>query len=223
MEIPIIVKGILIVMYLVVLVLLSNFCKKVLKFSDEFCRKMIHTLLGPSWFLLWLAFWRTPYFVIMGILGILIGDIGIKSNFLAVLRRDNGDNEHLRLGIFLFTLNECIMCITAYCFPFTLAACTCAMMAVAFGDGPAAVIGRRWGKYTPKLYGKKSVAGSSACFIFALIAMIGGCHIMGFSEAYWKFIVLALVATIAELFGKKYDNLIIGLAVLVAGIVIGIR
>lgn len=185
---------------------------------DEVARKTTHMLASLAWFLFYVLFYKTVNFYLAPLVGIVVVLVGIKTNFLAMLRR--GDSNADDQGIVFYVVTLFILAVFATYYPPALPACSYGMLSIGFGDGTAALVGRKWGKYTPKLRENKSLAGSLACFVFATIAMIVACLLMHFSLCIWKFMILALVATIAELFGDKYDNLIIGLSVAIVGVLL---
>lgn len=202
-------------LYFLIIVALAKLFKNKFGAPDEICRKTAHILLSVTWLMFYALFWGEMHFILAPLIGIGVAVVGLKTKVLQVLRR--GDSNEADQGIVLYIVTEFILSIFATMYHPALAACTYGMLSIGFGDGFAALVGKKWGKYTPKIKDKKSLAGSMACFLFALLAMIAASLIMGFGICIWKFAILAIVATIVEIFGDKYDNLLIGLCVAFVG------
>lgn len=86
----------------------------------------------------------------------------------------------------------------------------CAILFLILGDIGAAMFGRAFGK--TKIYGKKSLQGSLACFVICLV--IGLIGLWGVPACEFIALSGALTATLVELFNPEFlnDNLTIPLA-----------
>lgn len=206
------------ILYFCIVIGSGMIIKKKFGTSDEIGRKIGHIFLTFTWFMFYVFFWGTSHFIIAPIIGITMIVVGLKTNLLYILRRGNTNEDDQ--GVILYPVTEFILALFAFLYAPAFSACTYGMLSLGFGDGTAALVGRRWGKYTPKIRAGKSLAGSSACFFFTILAIIVTSWLMGYDICIWKFIILALVATIAELFGNKYDNLLIGVSVAVVGVLL---
>ncbi len=211
-------KYLICILYLLFMLGAASFLKKQFHVQDETSRKTVHIMLGGMWVLFYVLFWGSAHYYMAPFVSVLIAIAGVKFDFLTVLKREGADEYEP--GVVLYMVSAFILAAFASFYPPALPSCLYGMMAIAFGDGTAALVGRKWGKYTPKLRNKKSLAGSFGCFFFATLAMVVVCLLLGFELNIWKFMVLALAATIVELFGDKYDNLLIGLTVAIIGTVL---
>jgi len=77
-----------------------------------------------------------------------------------------------------------------------------------FADPAGAVVGKN--VESPKIYGKKSVAGSTAVFVFIVATLLAFYPPM----SLLKVAILAVSGTLAELVGGDYDNLCIAVVVI---------
>ena len=94
-----------------------------------------------------------------------------------------------------------------------------AILALAFGDAVAALIGRRFGRH-PYAVGRarKSLEGSAAFFVVALLV----CAVFPRTESVAAVAAFALATTLAEAFaGDGFDNVAIPLAGLLALRIVG--
>ncbi|MEL3905512.1 MAG: SEC59/DGK1/VTE5 family protein [Treponema sp.] len=91
-----------------------------------------------------------------------------------------------------------------------------AVFALAFGDGLASLIGKRFGKRHLHVAKDKTFAGSFTCFTAVFISSLA------VSRSFWKSLVLAAAAALIEMLPlKDYDNLLIPLAIGVLALAIG--
>lgn len=91
---------------------------------------------------------------------------------------------------------------------FSLHTANIAIFSLAFGDGLASLIGKRFGK-TKLVFSKdKTVAGSATCFAAVFLSALA------VSGSMWKSIALATVGAGIEMLPlKDYDNLLIPVAI----------
>lgn len=90
-----------------------------------------------------------------------------------------------------------------------------AVYALAFGDGVASLIGKKFGKTPLRFTRDKTVVGSAACFT------VVACTSFVVSGSVWKSGLLALLTTVIEMLPlKDFDNLFIPLIVGFAALVL---
>lgn len=83
-----------------------------------------------------------------------------------------------------------------------------AIFALAFGDGLASLIGKRFGKIRLAVFKDKTVAGSLACFAAVFISSFA------VSGNFWKSLILGIAGAGIEMLPlKDYDNLLIPMAI----------
>ncbi len=145
--------------------LLKN--KKVLK--GEHARKFIHILFG-----VYVAFW--PYMLSRNYLLLLCAmllPVIIASHFLHIFRAIHAGRERL-VGEVLYAV---AILVTAYIAaePWVF---TTSILILALADGCAALVGKKHGHKTPRLYKNKTLAGALAFYVCAVVAIAVG-YVLG--------------------------------------------
>ena len=83
-----------------------------------------------------------------------------------------------------------------------------AIFALAFGDGLASLVGKRFGKIRLAFFKNKTVAGSLTCFAAVFLSTFA------VSGNFWKSLILGLAGAGIEMLPlKDYDNLLIPVAI----------
>ena len=83
-----------------------------------------------------------------------------------------------------------------------------AIFALAFGDGLASLVGKRFGKIRLAFFKNKTVAGSLTCFAAVFLSTFA------VSGNFWKSLVLGIAGAGIEMLPlKDYDNLLIPIAI----------
>lgn len=183
-------------------------------------RKTIHILSYQSLFIFnYIAFKDTIYLILYPIAYCIISPILIRLGLIACIRRDEGKQNEMSCvhGGIAFT----ILAALAYYYEpfylyFGLGAC-----ALAFGDSTAALIGKKFGKYTLRLPFNKSLAGLLAFVVFTTISMYIPILMIGTAVPLYKLIILAFIGSIVEIFAGDFDNFLIPMVVgLLASVIV---
>lgn len=83
-----------------------------------------------------------------------------------------------------------------------------AVFALAFGDGLASLVGKRFGKIHLAFFKDKTVAGSLTCFAAVFLSAFA------VSGSFWKSLILGIAGASIEMLPlKDYDNLLIPIAI----------
>ena len=83
-----------------------------------------------------------------------------------------------------------------------------AIFALAFGDGLASLVGKRFGKIRLAFFKDKTVAGSLTCFAAVFLSALA------VSGSFWKSLILGAAGAGIEMLPlKDYDNLLIPIAI----------
>lgn len=205
--------------YIVLVIALTWVLRKKFEFPDEVYRKFLHISISFAWPILYYTLAGTIHLFILIAVAVVASLIGVKFGLFDVISR--GEEKH-RLGIVLFPVSIFFMVIITQFVPNAVYACGLGIFALSFGDGFAALIGKRYGKYTPKLYSNKSVAGTLACILFAFLGMALVSLLMGHTVASWKLLVLGILAAIIELFSGDWDNIAIPIPVMIVGYLVNV-
>jgi len=189
---------------------LSTFLEKLNILKDEGARKFIHIAVA-HWFILAMFTFENAFLVtIVPFTFIILNYLSYRFNLLSAMERDMHTKDDM--GTVYYALSLTIITFFAFYFDYQLEGLF-AILAMGYGDGFGAVIGKRFGRL--KIYRNKSYIGSLAMLIFTLI--IG---IILFTTQWHLIIVIAFAATALEMFTLKgYDNLSVPLMIFLLAVV----
>ena len=187
---------------LIVVVFFDNFANK----SPELSRKMLHILTG-NWILISLRFTDIWWLLLLPFGLLLLNALSLKFNLVKAMERDDDS-----WGTVFYPLSIMVLCAIDFIMEMPIVGVV-GIMVLAYGDGLAALVGKRWGKRHPfKLAPQKSLAGT-------MTVVVAGFVICWVALKYFNYdfdaplaIIIALntgfLAALLELVGKKgSDNL----------------
>jgi phytol kinase len=210
--------------YIFAIIVASRTTEKRFHSSKGVSRKFLHIMIGNLVFVIpfftvavFPALVAAP-FIILTLLASpssLVKTLGKKMKRLA----DITEEGH-QLGLVYYAISYTCLALLFPTRPYVIAA---GVIPMAYGDGLASVVGKRWGKREYKLAAEKSLEGSAAMFLFSLVGLVCG---LAFFSVFYHFAVFskteavlaaAVVATAAEgLSPMGFDNLTVpALSVLV--------
>ena len=178
--------------------------------SFDLSRKIIHIGIG-TWILptvllfhsRWLAALPPAVFVLLNLLS-------LRFRWTRAMDADAGSN----IGTVLFPLSFVILLLGFWGAPGGRAATCSGLLALAWGDAAAALIGLRWGRHRYRAgSGWRSLEGSAAMLVFSLLAIFVSGLAVG-PHPYAPLLILggALVASLLEATGRRgADNLLVPL------------
>lgn len=197
-------------MYLGILLILSEGLNRLKKTDAEFTRKVFHIGSGQVILLAWGL--GIPAWTIV-IAAIIACIIAIISYFLPILPSINSVGRK-SLGTFFYAVS--IGLLASWFFPLQQPQyAAVGILIMAWGDGLAAMIGKRFGKHRYQIWGiKKSWEGSltmwAASFLVTAIILASVYGLT--SPVFWVSVGVAIAATILEAFSKLgIDNLTVPL------------
>jgi len=178
--------------------------KNILK--DEGSRKFIHIGVSNWWILAMIFFDNNIYASIVPALFIVLNYLSYRKNLFTAMER-GGDKEDLGTvyyAISLFILSILTFKNINYAYIGALG-----ILTMGYGDGLAAVIGKRYGRKKYKIFGStKSLIGSLTMFVVTFIVSLIILSIYNPTNIIIYSFVLAVFATLLELFTPKgFDNL----------------
>jgi len=190
------------------------------KLSNDFSRKIIHIAVG-NWVFIALFYFTEWYYAIIGpVAFILINFLSYKYTIFKAmeLEEKNPGTVYYSVSLTICTL------LTFYQSPL-LVLPFLGIMAMTWGDGMAAVVGKKFP--IKQLKPGKSLGGSGSFFIFAFIAVIVYLLIAGTIFSTWAVLLTGLITAflgaIIELYSpKNLDNLTVPLVIGVIGFLIAI-
>ena len=189
--------------YLFAVIFGVGILKKILGFSIETSRKIIHTLIVFTWVFLYKFFWNNWQIVIVPISFIIINALSYKFKLFKMIERDDNDDNHK--GTIYFSIGITALMVFALLWPKTIMATGIATFTLCFGDGPAALFGTM-AKKKIHLCNGKTLQGTISCFLGALIGIYIFALIMSYQIPIWVALILSLATSLLELVGKGLDN-----------------
>jgi len=224
-----IVIVVLTILAIQVFIMINDLIKSKELLSTTVTRKFIHIVAAPIYIFMWALYSgdsssRYISLIVPGLFAVqfvLIG-LGIIKNepFVATMSR-SGDPRELLRGTLYYAI---MMMVAAIFFFISLPlgddqspVAVVAIMALAFGDGFADIVGRTMGKMKFKVFSEKSVPGTLAMLIASLVGSFLGLALFGFDLGEFAVItiVACIVATIVEAVSpKETDNFTIPIAVI---------
>ena len=184
--------------------LIANKLKISESIKQEIPRKLGHMLIsfvtGPMIYFSFKGTIHMPICVIAIFIFVLIIE---RTKLIRLISRNDNDTDNLESTKY-YVLASMINFIIAYFNPAYLMPTMLGLMTVGAGDPCACFIGKLFGKH--KIYKHKSLEGFIGFIVGAIIAM----YIFSGISIYYL-IPIAICGAIAELYGDKYDNLVIQL------------
>lgn len=174
--------------------------------NNELSRKIVHIAAGSGWLVFYFFFGNTIHTVLISTICVCAA-ILIKAKQMKFLERSNDDN-----GLILFTSSMLVMSILSCVYPSYFNSFGLGIFALSYGDGMACVIGRSNIKQI-KIYKNKTVAGTASCVVFSFCAFAALKLICGIPISYIQAVILCVLTGAAEVFGGKYDNIVIPFSV----------
>lgn len=171
--------------------------------TEEARRKFVHILLGNWWFIVIIFFDNAFFASVVPFSFIFINYVSVKRNdsngLVAGLER-----QYKSYGLILFPISMWLLVLISYCFFKDVRWGGMGLLALAYGDGIAALAGQHF-KFGPmNIFGsRKSIAGSMAMFITTFILISAYMYIVGLCTFMPQNIlcsfIAALVGTLAEM------------------------
>ena len=198
--------------YIFMVIVIATILNKKGIISKEGSRKCIHILLSNWWFIAMYYFDTPLSSAIMPGIFVIVNYISYKNNIFKAMERGEDENT---LGTIYYAISLLILSLITFSNKLSPWIGAAGILVMGYGDGFAAIIGKKHGKHSLK-FGKieKSVEGSIAMFIFsfgALLAIListNSLHALGYA------ILISVVATLVELFSPNgTDNLMVPLVV----------
>lgn len=207
------IKGVILSIIFVILVLvISEVIRKMGRFSAEFTRKFIHIGVSHWWLIAMFFIKDIGYAIIPPIVFILLNYYSYKKDLIKSMERGKDSSS---LGTVYFPISLVILILLTWdggllgqnlkYFG------ALGILIMGYGDGFAAIIGKNYGTQKYKIFGsEKSLEGSITMFLFAFLVsgtILGG--FIGFETHVIRIsFVVAILATLTEAFTPNgFDNL----------------
>ena len=186
------------------------------KMGKEASRKFVHIMLGNWWIIAMYFFTNIWAAIIVPISFVIINYLSYKKNLIKVMERDEQDG----LGTVYYALALLILVIASFGIFKNPALGLVPTLVMAYGDGLAAVIGKKIKSKKYKLgETKKSFAGSFTMFLVSTV-LIGTYLAFNLGTTFWfgaHWPVVACLAGFAitaleAVSGKGWDNITVPVA-----------
>lgn len=198
--------------YIFLVIGITTVLKKRLDFSEEISRKIIHIFVS-NWILIALVFFDSVWYAAVApVCFVFINWISNKKGtFSAMERSDNSS-----LGTVWYAVSLLIAVVFSYAVgkPYLAA---CGILSMGYGDGFAAIIGKKYGKHKfPVPFSHKTAEGSGAVFFGTVISVYLVLSCFGTTGATFSTaIVCGLIAMIVEAISpNSIDNLTVPIIVM---------
>jgi uncharacterized protein (TIGR00297 family) len=204
--------GIIISMAYIFAVLgLATLVAKLSKGASENSRKMVHILVG-NWVFITPLFTRLWAVLLVPFSFIIINSLSLKYKTFSAMERNDDSLGTVYYAVSMFVLSGAGFLLGWRTLPFI------GLLTMAYGDGLAAVIGKKWGRRRPFGFApEKTVAGALTVAVTAFIVTAVSIYVLGEAQnaadtGIWAVLIIALstavIAVFSELIGKRgCDNL----------------
>ena len=195
------------------------------KKGKEASRKFIHIMLGNWWFVAMYFFTNVWYAAVAPLTFVIINYLSYKKNLIKVMERDEQDG----LGTVYYAVALLVLAIVSFGIFKQPSLGLVPTLVLAYGDGLAAIIGKKIKSKKYKLGDtKKSFAGSLTMFIISTF-LIGAHLAFNLGTTFWfgtHWPVVAVLAGFAitaleAVSGKGWDNISVPVATMALLILLG--
>lgn len=196
----IIVSFIFIFLIIGVSTFLTN--KKIL--SGEGSRKFIHIGVA-NWWIIAMIFFDSPLWAVVPALFIIINYISYKKQIFKAMERGGEKSD---LGTVYYAISLFVLSIVTFWEGMNPYVGAMGILIMGYGDGFAAVIGKKYGKHKFEVMGgQKSLEGATVMFVVSFVVAFIIAQLAGGSSLILP-LSLAMIATLVELFSPYgTDNL----------------
>ena len=187
-----------------IIIVFAKFFKKI---GEEASRKFIHIMLSNWWFIAMYFFENALWASIVPLSFVVINYISYKKNLISVMERESQDG----LGTVYYAISLLILAIITFGITNKPEIGLCSVLIMGYGDGLAAIIGKKVKSYEYKIGNtKKTLVGSLTMFVITFITIAIYLGFTGINLWAIKSIVTAIILTIIEAVSiKGTDNITI--------------
>ena len=188
--------------YIAAVCLFSHALHKWAGVSSSVTRKLTHILIGFV-FIIQYHFFREDPLGLLLVPAIVTVSLFLVARFRLIRSMVNPENPY---GIFYYALAILLSNAIAILYPPYHAAAGAAILSLSLGDGAAALLSGLFPR-RHRLLGEKTAEGSLLCFLFSLLGMwLLGLVFPAIALPLSLLPLLAVLATLLELFAGRFDN-----------------
>ncbi|MCM1053343.1 MAG: hypothetical protein NC483_05165 [Ruminococcus sp.] len=205
----IIIGYLIIYFYLFSVIIITNCITNRFSLKEEYPRKIIHVMVGFSWFLLAYFFNTSINLVIIPLTFTIINYISYKKDLIKVMER----KDKKSLGTVYFALSYTILALITYFKRDFLPFFGIGALTMTISDGLAPIIASKLPTRTI-LKTNKTYSGSLFIFLSSLIVVLLFSNYYKLTYSLLSYITLGFSAVLLELIGNKgLDNLTLPLGI----------
>ncbi len=188
--------------YLILILLGTTILRKKFNYKEETTRKLIHILVGFSWFIMIYFFHTSIHLIIPPLTFIFINYLSYKKGLIKSMERAENKSK----GTIYYALSFTILALITYLKPSFLPYYGIGVLTMALGDGIAPFMSFNFKLEIGNT--KKTFTGSTGIFAVALIISIIFNNYYALNYTVINYITLAFSACILEFIGfYGFDNL----------------
>lgn len=186
--------------FIIVVIIVAKLFEKI---GKEASRKFIHIALCNWWFIAMYFFTNAVWASIVPLSFVIINYISYKKNIISVMERDNQDG----LGTVYYAISLFVLAIISFGVLNNPLIGLAGILVMGYGDGLAAIVGRKISSKEYKVGStKKTLVGSATMFIITFIIL--AIFLIDIQFWYIKAIIASIIITIVEAVSVKgTDNL----------------
>jgi len=180
--------------------------------SNEGTRKFIHIGVSNWWILAMIYFDNRSYASIVPSIFIILNYLSYRMNLVKAMEREGNKNDLGTVYYPIALLVLVLLTFSRYSHPYVGAL---GILIMGYGDGLAAIIGKKFGKHQYHILRyKKSIEGSLTMFVASLLVGLLLLNLYSPEMFLLKAIIMAGIATILEAFSPYgLDNLTVPILV----------
>ena len=164
--------------------------------SNEGSRKFIHIGVSNWWIIAMVFFNNSLYACIVPASFVIINYISYKRQIFRSMERDGSIND---LGTVYYAVSLLILSIITFSKQSSPYIGALGILVMGYGDGLAAVIGRKYGRHRYRIFGnEKTIEGSAAMLLISFIVCFAVLSLYNPSKAVFAAFILAVVSSAVE-------------------------
>lgn len=181
--------------YILAVIFVSGLIAKFKKGSSEFTRKFVHILVG-NWVFIVPFFTDLWAVVLIPFIFIIINSLSLKYKLISSMERNDDSLGTVYYAVAMFFLSGIGFMLNWMMLPLI------GLLTMAYGDGLAAIIGKKWGRKKPFSFApEKSLVGFFTVVISCLIVSVAVMFYFNLRSDFPRpFPILAVIALVTGLF-----------------------
>ena len=188
--------------------------------DGEGSRKFIHVAVSNWWLIAMFTFTDPIWASFVPLMFVFINYLSYRKNVFKAMERDGSSRD---LGTVYYAISLLILAYLTFSYQIQYIGAI-GILVMGYGDGFAAIIGKKFGKHSLKKYGfDKSIEGSLTVLFFAILISGIFFYFYASNMLLIKVLVIGVAATLIELLSPNgFDNLTLPLLISIIAMVLKI-